>query len=166
MIDVHSAGLNELSIYRFLFFALWLIVFQFAGDSPWFSNVSLTKNKVVQKRSNSQRRCAMSWDEWKINFPSFFWVMADCVYYGCVKNQKPTVIHLAFFCVSPTKCGQIHRKDAQWAETNEKSIFRLFRFLVFEIWSILYWNSEKKSYVGLMEALPGCPHKPPLEDRT
>ena len=34
------------------------------------------------------------------------------------------------------KSGEIYRKDAQWTETNEKSIFRFLRFSIFEIWSI------------------------------
>ena len=33
-----------------------------------------------------------------------------------------------FSSVSPTKSGQILKKDAQWAATNEKSIFRFLRY--------------------------------------
>ena len=50
------------------------------------------------------------------------------------------VTHLAFqLChrTKSSKSGQIHRKYAQWAETNGRSIFR---YLIFEIWSILYWH--------------------------
>ena len=43
---------------------------------------------------------------------------------------------------------QICMKDAQSAEMNQKSIFHNFlRFLVFEIWEILYWKSEFIYYV-------------------
>ena len=36
------------------------------------------------------------------------------------------------------RSGQIYKKGAKCAETNEKLIFRFLRFLFFEIWSILY----------------------------
>ena len=39
------------------------------------------------------------------------------------------------------RSGQIFMKDVQWAETNEKSIFR---FLCFELWSILYPKIHQK----------------------
>ena len=42
------------------------------------------------------------------------------------------------------KSGQIYMKDAQWAETNKKSIFRFWRFSFFELWSILYSKSIEK----------------------
>ena len=35
---------------------------------------------------------------------------------------------------------QIHMKDAESAESKEKSNFRFFRFLFFELWSFLYSN--------------------------
>ena len=34
----------------------------------------------------------------------------------------------------------IYMKDAECAETNEKSILRFLQFLDFEMWSFLYWN--------------------------
>ena len=36
------------------------------------------------------------------------------------------------------KSVQIYMNDVECAETNEASIFRFLRFLVFEIWAILY----------------------------
>ena len=41
------------------------------------------------------------------------------------------------------KSGQNFMEDAQYSETNEESIFRIFRFIVCEIWSILYLNYLK-----------------------
>ena len=38
----------------------------------------------------------------------------------------------------PPQNGQIFMKDAQYAETNEKSIFQFLRFLFFKLSSILY----------------------------
>ena len=45
MKDAHSAESNEKSIFRFLFFELWLIVFTIYGESPGCSCVSPTKKK-------------------------------------------------------------------------------------------------------------------------
>ena len=49
MKDAHSAELNEKSIFRFLFFELWLIVFTIYGDTPGFSSVSPTEQKNLSK---------------------------------------------------------------------------------------------------------------------
>ena len=65
----------------------------------------------------------------RINSPIYiFWVLVDCIYnlrwhtwiFKCVADQKQKSF----------KSGQIYRKDAEYAETNEKSISP---FLVFEI---------------------------------
>jgi len=75
-------------------------------------------------------RYSRCWNEWKTNFPiHIFWVMVGCVYIF----RWNTLISNSF------KSGYIFMKDPQCAETNEKLILRI---LVFEIWSILYWNSE------------------------
>ena len=61
----------------------WLYL-QFTGDTPGFSNVSPTiTKKVVQKWSNLQKRCGMSWNEWKINFPNFYFL--SCSWF-CTQN--------------------------------------------------------------------------------
>ena len=43
---------------------------------------------------------------------------------------------------APLRNSRIFMKDAQCAETNEKYIFRFFRFLFFELWSILFTISS------------------------
>ena len=63
--------------------------------------------------------------------------MADYIYNLRVTHRRDTFSDTQNSFIS----SKIYRKDAQWAETNEKSVFW---FLVVEIWSILYWNSEKK----------------------
>ena len=57
----HSAKSIEKSIFRFLFFELW-IVFIIYGDTPGFSRMSPTKKEIVQKWSNFPGRYTMSWD--------------------------------------------------------------------------------------------------------
>ena len=47
-----------------------------------------------------------------------------------------------FSIIAPTKIFQKWPNSHEWAETNKKSTFIFFRFLVFEIWSILYWYSK------------------------
>ena len=51
MKDVQSAEFNEKSIFRFLFFELWLIIFTIYQKF-------IDQKKVVQKRSNLQETCA------------------------------------------------------------------------------------------------------------
>ena len=41
-------------------------------------------------------------------------------------------------CPSPLRSGHIYMKDSHSAESNEKSYFRLFRFLVFELCMIVF----------------------------
>ena len=68
--------------------------------------------------------------------PWLCWQCIDCIYSfwwhtwisKCITDQK----NKSF------KSGQIYRNDVQWVETNEKSIIRFLRFLVFELWLILY----------------------------
>ena len=47
-----------------------------------------------------------------------------------------------FMCVTDRKkyfiSNQIYRREAQWAETNEKSIFQFVRFSFFELWLIVF----------------------------
>ena len=43
----------------------------------------------------------------------------------------------------PLRNGPILIGDAQYAETNEKSILRFLRILFFELWSILYSKSTE-----------------------
>ena len=62
------------------------------------------------------------------------------------KLREKSILRYLFFEFKATlldhsKCDQIYRKDTQWAETNENSIFWLMRILVFEIWLILCWSS-------------------------
>ena len=38
----------------------------------------------------------------------------------------------------PLRSGHIHMKDAHSAESNEKSYFRYFRFLFFQLWLIVF----------------------------
>ena len=64
MKDAHSAESNEKSIFRFLFFELWLIVFIIYGWHTWIFEFHRPK-KIVQKWPHLQERCAMSWNEWK-----------------------------------------------------------------------------------------------------
>ena len=45
MIDAHSAESNGKSIFLFLFFELWLIVYTIYGDTP---SLAPTKKKVVK----------------------------------------------------------------------------------------------------------------------
>ena len=71
MKDAYSAESNEKSIFQFLFFELWLIVFTIYGWHTWIST----------------------------------------------HHKKKSF-----------KSGQIYRKDVQWAETIEKSIFRFYFF--------------------------------------
>ena len=69
----------KINYHIFIFWVMWLYL-QFRSDTHEFSSVSPTKKKVIQKFSNLQKRCAMSWNEWKIKFPIFiFWVMVDLV---------------------------------------------------------------------------------------
>ena len=56
--------------------------------------------------------------------------MADCIY-----NLRATHKDFQVPIKKSFKRGQIYIKDAQCAETNEKSILR---FLFFQLWSILY----------------------------
>ena len=48
MKDAHSAESNENSMFRFLFFELWLIVFTIYGGTPGISSVSPIKKKIIQ----------------------------------------------------------------------------------------------------------------------
>ena len=96
-----------------------------------------------QKWFHFNRRCAQCWIEWKINFHIFqFWQIIFTIYERhawickCVTDQK------SFF-----KRGQIYRKDAQWAETNAKSIFRFLTFLFLEFWLILLLIIHGKMYL-------------------
>ena len=54
--DAHSAESNEKSIFRFLFFELWLIVFTIHGDTPGFSSVSPTQIVYVCSCIEANRR--------------------------------------------------------------------------------------------------------------
>ena len=56
MKDAHSAESNEKSIFRFLFFELWLIVFTIHGDTPGFSSVSPTQIVYVCSCIEANRR--------------------------------------------------------------------------------------------------------------
>ena len=87
-----------------------------------------------QKWLHLHETCVQCLVEWKnLRFFQFlffeFWLILFTIY-----GDTP-----GFSSVSSTKSGQAHRQVAQSTETNEKSIFRLFRSLVFEIWSILYF---------------------------
>ena len=72
------------------------------------------------------------WIEWTINlfiYPIFiFWVMADCIYNLRATHRDFEACHQPKWIKKSLKSGQIYRKDAQWAETNEKSTLR-FLFL-------------------------------------
>ena len=89
-----------------------------------------------QNCSNFHERYANCWIKWKINFSDFFLVIVECI-------NNIRVTHLDFqVCHRPKKksfkSGHIYRKDAQWSETNEKSIF-----LFFKLCSICTQNSLK-----------------------
>ena len=70
--------LNLMKNYVFIFpiFSFWVIYN--LQVTPGFSSVSPIKKKVVQKCSNLQKICVMSWNKWKINFLTLtifiFWV--------------------------------------------------------------------------------------------
>ena len=55
MKDAHCAAPNEKSIFRFLFFELWPIVFTFYGDTPEISSVSPTKKKLFKSGQNFRK---------------------------------------------------------------------------------------------------------------
>ena len=63
--------LNQMN-YQYSYFSSydWLHL-KFTGDTPGFSSVSPTTKTVVQKWSYIQKICAMSWNEWTINFLIF-----------------------------------------------------------------------------------------------
>ena len=105
----------------------------FFGEDGFFPG----KNLQTSPPPHSSGHIYMKESHGKSIFRFLFWAMADCIYnlrwhtwiLKCVIDEnRPKVI------------DQFHRKCAQWAETNGKSIFRFF---VSEIWSILYCNSEK-----------------------
>ena len=67
--------------------------------------------------------------------------------------KRPTHIFLTKWINSWTtfvqnfKSVHIYMKDAECAETNEKLIFRLFWFLVFEVWWFLYSKLVNSSII-------------------
>ena len=55
-------------------------IYNFTVTHQTFQVYHRPKKKIVQKWLNSQERCGMCRNEWKINFPIFsFWVMVDFV---------------------------------------------------------------------------------------
>ena len=52
--------------------------------------------------------------------------------------NKKSDENIYFFSIFFFKSVQIYMKDKECSVTNEKSILRFFRFLVFELWSFLY----------------------------
>ena len=71
-----------------------LIIFTIYGDTHGFSSVSPIKKKIIQKWSKLQKRFAMSWNEWKINFVIFsFRVMVDFV----LKNHRKIDLRTTIF---------------------------------------------------------------------
>ena len=83
----------------------------------------------------------------------FYFLSYDCLY------LQFSVTNLDFqLCYRPKNIpSKVVKFTGQIAETNDKSIFRILRFIVFEIWLILYWNSEKKIMLGGL-----CPSKLPV----
>ena len=77
--------------------------------------------------------------EWIISERIRFYLVYD------MQTANPPPPHL--------KCGQHGFFFQKCAQTNEKTIFRFFIYLVFEIWSIFY-----SKYI---ESLPKCHHKWP-----
>ena len=71
MIDAHSAESNEKIIFRFLFCESGLIIFTIYGRHTGIFKCVINQKKIVQKWSNLQKRCAMSWSEWKIQLTIF-----------------------------------------------------------------------------------------------
>ena len=76
------------SIFIFLW-AIVVFVHNFQVFLPWnikFFTKKILHKKILQKLSNLHERCAMSWNEFKINFPMFsFWVM---IYFVLKKQRK------------------------------------------------------------------------------
>ena len=79
--------------------------------------------KVLQKWSNLQERSGCCENDFLV--PEFFLVKWINSWTNFFQNFKSV---------------QMYMKDAKCAETNKKSIFSFLRFLVFEIWTSLYWK--------------------------
>ena len=137
---------DEKSISDFsVFFIFWVM----AG----FSSVSPTK--IVQKGSNSQERCAMSCNEWKINFQIFpiFNFLGMVNFVLKFRNNFMLVglcpLNLPFLLGASRKkilfnSGQIFRKDTYFSENHFLAYefflceFYFSRYGRFCIWEILY----------------------------
>ena len=93
----------------------------------------------------------------KLTFRFFRFLVFD---YGWLYLQF-TVTHQ--MCHRPKKkvfkSGKIHKKDAQWVETIEKSIFKFFRFLIFDMIDFVL----RLIYVSIFIMLSGLrPPNPPF----
>ena len=82
-------------------------------------------NDLLQKWSNFHERCAMYWKEWKIKFLIF--ILWNIVYF----------IH-NFQLFLPTKNVNKKNTVSKNAYFSETDIWVFVRFVIFEIWSILY----------------------------
>ena len=74
MTNAHCVETNEKSILRYLFFELWLIIFQVFRWNTLISKCATDQNrkkKSLQKWPISNEICAMCWNEWKIHFWQF-----------------------------------------------------------------------------------------------
>ena len=101
-------------------------------DRPYMGSVPIkdmqTPPPTLQKWPYIHERCAMFWNDWKINFPIFiFWVMVDFVCKVLRKCTKKSVKVIIF----TRKMHILHNLLKRM-----KNLF--LRFLFFNLWSILY----------------------------
>ena len=112
------------------------------------------------KRPYWHDRCPQCWIERKIYFSIFIlWVTAQILL--TIYGDTPWFSSVSATKIIVQKWPNLQVRYVQWAETNEKSIIRFLKFLVFEMWLILYWNFKKigrpsQPPPGALPPGPGC----------
>ena len=127
MKDAHCAEKNETSIFRFLFFELWLIIYNF-----WW-HTSISKCVTDRKYKFPSKVVKLTWKmrnvlkRMKNQFTDF------CVlYFLSYGHNSQNSVKKLWFLSSQKMCNVLKR--FLWIPAT------ILRFLVFDIWSILYWR--------------------------